>query len=53
MNTVTQVVECTEEYGGGCTLYLRSMAEFLASDYYQENNIRRPNQYYAEPAAPA
>src|SRR5262249_5608587 len=49
MDTVPKVVECTEKYGGGCTLYHRSMAEFLASDYYQENNTRRANQYYAEP----
>lgn len=48
-DTVTQVIEDTKEYGGGCTLYHRSMAEFLASDSYQENNHRRPNQYYAEP----
>ncbi len=32
LDTVTQVVECTEEHGGGCTLYHRSMADFLAAD---------------------
>lgn len=49
LDTVTQVVEHTEEYGGGCTLYHRSMAEFLASQSYEENKNRRPNQYFTEP----
>ncbi len=49
LDTVTQVVEHTEEYGGSSTLYHRSMAEFLTSDFYQENNHRRANQYYADP----
>lgn len=49
MGTVTQVVEHTEQYGGGCTLYHRSMAEFLASNSYKENHNLCVNQYYAEP----
>lgn len=49
LDTVTQVVEHTEDYGGGCTLYHRSMAEFLASQSYEENKNPRPNHYYAEP----
>jgi hypothetical protein len=49
LGTVTQVIECTQEYEGGCSLFHRSMAEFLSSAFYPENNALRLNQYYAEP----
>lgn len=49
MGTVTQVVEHNEQYGGSFTLYHRSLAEFLASQSYEENKTRRANQYYADP----